>query len=149
MRLDCLFNLLSVESFRFFVYDESRWDMLVFLLKFVLLQLRWLWDKFVDFRIRGKNYDDFFRKDKENVVKFGFCNIKIKVLWEILDINQVQQMFKKDLNDIFRKDLVLKEKNIYIEDNGLLKVFVLWEMFFGKFVNDFDVLFGKFVYGKS
>lgn len=58
-------------------------------------------------------------------------------------------MFKKDLNDIFRKDFVLKEKNIYLEDNGFLKVFVLWEMFFGKFVNDFDVLFGKFVYGKS
>lgn len=149
MRPDRSSNLSSAESFRSSVHDESRWDMSASPQKSALPQSRWPWDKSADSRTRGKNHDDLFRKDKENVVKLGSRNTKTKAPWETPDINQVQQTFKKDPNDIFRKDPALKEKNIHLEDNGPSKVLAPWETPFGKSANDLDVLFGKPAYGKS
>jgi hypothetical protein len=128
--------------------DEERWEMPVSE-KSVTPHSRWPWDKSADPRTRGKNHDDLFRKDKENVLRMEARNMKTKAPWETPDLQQSTLSPRKDPDDIFRKDPVLKEKSFQLDENGPLKVLAPWETPKGKSANDLDVLFGKPAYGKG
>ena len=150
MRPDRGSTLSSAVSLRSSLQDENGWEMSTSSGKSAMPQSRWPWDKSADPRTRGKNHDDLFRKDKENFVRLGSRNIKTKAPWETPDFDQDKHtLLKKDPDDIFRKDIALKEKNTQVENNGPKKVFAPWETPHGISANDLDVLFGKPAYGKN
>lgn len=148
MKPDHSLSISSAGSHKSSILDEERWEMAVSE-KSVMPQSKWPWDKSADPRTRGKNHDDLFRKDKENFTKLGSRSTKTKAPWETPDLQESTLSTKKDPDDIFRKDPVLKEKSFQLEENSPLKVLAPWETPHGKTSNDFDVLFGKPAYGKS